>query len=237
MRLVLFDIDGTLTRTNETDDRCFVIALTEALGAARVDPDWDRYPDVTDSGIAWTAFETHHRAPPSAEELRSLRERFVALLRQEFARDPDLCRAVPGAAAAVDGLAERRGYAVGLATGGWRESAELKLRRAGLWRPDLPFASASDARAREEIMLLAARRAAASGGVPCFESIVYVGDGAWDLRAARRLGWGFLGIGAGDAGERLKRAGAQRVIADFSDVGVFLDAVAAAQSPAATSPT
>jgi phosphoglycolate phosphatase-like HAD superfamily hydrolase len=237
MRLVLFDIDGTLTRTNETDDRCFLIALSEALGAARIDPDWDRYPDVTDSGIAWTAFETHRRTLPSAEDLRFLRARFVALLRQEFARDPDLCIAVPGAAAAVDGLAERRGYAVGLATGGWRESAELKLRHAGLWRAGLPFASASDARVRDEIMLLAAQRAGASGGVPGFESVVYVGDGAWDVRAARRLGWGFIGIGAGAAGDRLRRAGAQRVIADFNDAGVFLDAVAAAQPPAATSPT
>jgi phosphoglycolate phosphatase-like HAD superfamily hydrolase len=237
MRLVLFDIDGTLTLTNETDDRCFLVAITEALGGTRIDPDWDRYPHVTASGIAWTAFETHRRAPPSAEDLRSLRERFVTLLRQEFARDPDLCRLVPGAAAAIDGLAERRGYAVGLATGGWREAAELKLRHAGLWRPGLPFASASDARARDEIMLLAAGQAATGGGVPGFESAVYVGDGPWDLRAARRLGWGFIGVGAGEAGDRLRRAGAQRVIADFSDVGVFLDAVAAALPPAAPSPT
>ena len=32
MQLVLFDIDGTLTLTNESDDRCFLLALTEALG-------------------------------------------------------------------------------------------------------------------------------------------------------------------------------------------------------------
>src|SRR5262245_28705167 len=101
MRLVLFDIDGTLTATNEVDDRCYLRALGEALGNAPVDTDWAGYPEVTDSGIAWAAFQAHRGAPPSAEALDALRERFVALLREEVGRDPALCRALPGAAAVL----------------------------------------------------------------------------------------------------------------------------------------
>ena len=39
MKLVLFDIDGTLTLTNEVDNRCYVCALGEALGTAEIDTD------------------------------------------------------------------------------------------------------------------------------------------------------------------------------------------------------
>jgi len=52
MNLVLFDVDGTLTLTNEVDNRCYLCALGEALGGAGFDTDWTKYPHVTDSGIA-----------------------------------------------------------------------------------------------------------------------------------------------------------------------------------------
>jgi phosphoglycolate phosphatase-like HAD superfamily hydrolase len=226
MHLVLFDIDGTLTRTEEADNRCYLCALGEALGIADIDTDWTKYREVTDSGIAAELWETRHGAPPSSRQLDAVRERFVALLEQEFANDPSVCREVPGAAAILAELANRAGFAVGLATGGWLESARLKLRHAGLGERTFPLASASDARSREVILALAAGRVAACRGVPGFKSIVYVGDGVWDVKAARRLGWHFLGIGSGDSAERLRHEGAQRVVADYRDQGVFFEAIA-----------
>src|SRR5262245_51310235 len=40
MHLVLFDIDGTLTLTEEVDNRCYLCALGEALGTTNFDTDW-----------------------------------------------------------------------------------------------------------------------------------------------------------------------------------------------------
>ncbi|MCR4413741.1 MAG: hypothetical protein NUV77_15080, partial [Thermoguttaceae bacterium] len=50
---------------------------------------------------------------------------------------------------------------------------------------------------------------------------VYVGDGLWDLKAARRLGIGFLGVAANGTA-RLREAGAEAVVADFADRGQVL---------------
>lgn len=226
MHLVLFDIDGTLTLTEEVDNRCYLCALGEALGTTDIDSDWAKYLHVTDSGIAAALWEARHGAPPSGRQLDAVRERFVALLEREFAHDSAVCRAVPGAAAILAALVDRAGFAVGLATGGWLESARLKLRHAGLGEREFPLASASDARAREAIMALAAERVAAHRGVPGFTSIVYVGDGVWDVKAARRLGWHFVGVGSGESAARLRREGAQWVIADYRDQGRFFDAIA-----------
>jgi phosphoglycolate phosphatase-like HAD superfamily hydrolase len=227
MHLVLFDIDGTLTLTSEVDDRCFLCALGEALGTTDIDADWTKYPHVTDSGIASALLEAHGGTPPSSQQLDAVRQRFVVLLQAEFGLDPTLCRAVPGSAAILGELARRAEFAIGLATGGWRESAELKLRHAGLDEWKIPLASASDARSREAIMTLVLERVARRRGVAGFESVVYVGDAVWDVRAARNLGYHFVGINSGDRAVRLRREGAQWVVADYCDQGAFLDAIAA----------
>jgi phosphoglycolate phosphatase-like HAD superfamily hydrolase len=225
MQLVLFDVDGTLTRTEDVDSRCYLCALGEALGTTDIDTDWTKYRDVTDSGIASELWEARHGAPPSSRQLDAVRERFVALLEQEFAHDPGVCRAVPGAAAILAALAERTGFALGLATGGWLESARLKLRHAGLGERQFPLASASDARSREVIMALAAERVAEHRGIRSFTSIVYVGDAVWDVQAARYLGWHFVGIGSRERANRLHREGARWVIPDYRDQRVFFDAI------------
>jgi phosphoglycolate phosphatase-like HAD superfamily hydrolase len=75
-------------------------------------------------------------------------------------------------------------------------------------------------------MSLAAERVAAHRGVPGFQSIVYVGDAAWDVKAARRLGWHFVGIGSGERAECLRQEGARWVIPDYRDHGAFFDAIA-----------
>ena len=56
-----------------------------------------------------------------------------------------------------------------------------------------------------------------------FSAVTYVGDGTWDVEAARQLGWNFIGVGAGEAADQLKRAGAETVIPDFEPTKVFLD--------------
>jgi phosphoglycolate phosphatase-like HAD superfamily hydrolase len=226
MHLVLFDIDGTLTRTEAVDNRCYLCALGEALRTTEINSDWASYAEVTDSGIAAVLWETCYGAPPSSQQLDAVCQRFVALLEQAFAQDADACRAVPGAAAILTELARRVGFAVGLATGGWLQSAQLKLHHAGLSERNYPLASASDSCSREAIMTLAAERVATHWRVPGFQSIVYVGDGVWDVKAARRLGWHFVGIGSGESAERLRREGALRVFADYNDQGGFFDAIA-----------
>ncbi len=225
MQLILFDIDGTLTQSNQVDNRCFIRAACETLGLATIDSDWANYPDVTDSGVVWTLHEAHRGAPPSDGEIAAVRRRFLDLLRQEVRRDPALCRAVPGAAALLAELAATPGYAVGLATGCWRESAEMKLECAGLTEPRFPLASSSDVRSREAIMLLARERAAQRSQVNSFESAIYVGDGVWDVRAARRLGYHFVGIASGPRSDQLRREGAEHLIADYTDRKRFFEAI------------
>ena len=82
MRLVIFDIDGTLTQTTKADEECFVRSLAEVCGFGEVDTDWSHYKHSTDSGILQEIYEAHAGRPPSPAEVSRFRQHFVGLLAQ-----------------------------------------------------------------------------------------------------------------------------------------------------------
>lgn len=219
--LVMFDIDGTLTHTYDVDSRCYVQAMSEYLGSM-IDDDWSQYEHVTDSGIASQLFDQHQR-PKS--DLPKVRQRFVSLLEQSFATEPYDCRQICGAAEFVRRLRETSGIVLGLATGGWAESAQTKLQHAGIDVEGLAFASADDAEAKVQIMTICRQRVASLANVDCLPTVTYIGDGLWDARAAAQLGWQFIGISSGSRAEQLRIAGARRVFEDFSDSEMVLRAI------------
>jgi phosphoglycolate phosphatase-like HAD superfamily hydrolase len=215
MKLVVFDIDGTLTRTDEIDEVCYVRAFEEELGWTGISTDWAAYPSCTDAAIALEIFACHGGRPPVGGEIERVRRRFLSLLEAALAEGPDLFTEIPGAGEALQRLRSDSRFRVALATGAWEASARLKLRAAGLEVDGIPLATSDDHPDREEIVRHAIARAEAGNGP--FECIVSVGDGVWDVRTARALGIGFVGIGSGERAERLRREGAERVFEDFRD--------------------
>jgi beta-phosphoglucomutase-like phosphatase (HAD superfamily) len=49
MKVVIFDIEGTLTETNAVDSDCFIRSVGEVLGVRDFETDWSQYQFVTDS--------------------------------------------------------------------------------------------------------------------------------------------------------------------------------------------
>ena len=195
MHLVVFDVDGTLTRTDSVDEACYVAAVAEVLSISAIDTDWTHYPHVTDSGILRQVVQSSLGRDVLPEEMDRVCQCFLRRLEDAFRGQPDSCLPVEGGPGLLKELASQSDVAVALATGGWESTARLKLEWAGYDITDLPLASSSDADAREEILRIAEQRARARYGAP--NTITYVGDGVWDARAATSLGWRFLGVGTG----------------------------------------
>ena len=221
MRLVIFDIDGTLTQTMKADEECFVRSLAEVCDFSDVDSDWSRYKHATDFGIFREIHKTRTGRLPSPNETSRFRQHFVALLARSSSEVA--FAAVTGAPLLLSRLADGEEHRVALATGAWLDSARLKMASAGLCYDDYPAASSDDAFDRESIIRLSMRRAAERyGGLG---STVYVGDGVWDARACRNVGIPFVGIGTGIRATRLSAEGAVCVFPDFSDTDLFLSSV------------
>jgi hypothetical protein len=80
MKLVVFDLDGTLTDQVDADEQCFVRAFADAFGIDELDRHWMGYKHVTDSWVLGEVFRTKYgRTSKPAEILRYV-ERYVALL-------------------------------------------------------------------------------------------------------------------------------------------------------------
>lgn len=218
MRLVIFDIDGTLTQTVKADEDCFVRALTEVCGFSDVDTDWSQYKHTTDSGILHEIYETRIGRSPSPVEISQFRQHFVGLLVRVSSEAP--FTAVAGAPALLSRLGGSAEHQVALATGAWRDSARLKMAGAGLRYDDYPAASSDDAFDRESIVRLSMRRAAERYGRAV--GTFYVGDGVWDARACRNLGIPFIGVATDSRAARLVAEGAVCVFPDLGDADLFV---------------
>ena len=221
MRLVIFDIDGTLTQTMKVDADCFVRSLAEVCGFRDVDTDWWGYKHATDSGVFHEIHEARTGRPPSAFEISRFRQHFVGLLEQMSSEAP--FTAVRGASLVLSRLADSAEHRVALATGAWRDSARLKMASAGLCYDDYPAASSDDALDRDSIIRLSIERAVERYGRP--GSMVYVGDGVWDARACSRVGIPFIGVATDGRAEQLRAEGAVRVFPDLSDADLFLSSL------------
>ena len=222
MHLVMFDIDGTLTETMEIDEECFMRSLVEVCGFTDVESDWSSYKHATDSGIFHEIHLARTGRPPSVAEISRFRRHFIDLLTEassEAAFTP-----IAGARQFLSRLAGSVEHRISLATGGWGDSARLKMASAGMCFDEHPAASADDAHDRESIMRLSKQRAAERYG-ESFACTVYVGDEVWDARACRALGIPFIGIGTGVRAARLASEGALRVFQDYSDADLFLESL------------
>ena len=187
LHLVVFDIDGTLTNTNLEDGRCYWRAICEVLGLSSEQPEWSAFRHVTDVGIAAELCERHLHRELTSVDIEAFGRRLATLLEVGMVEKDPRAYQIPGSAEILSILAKSFDLALALATGGLQASAELKLRRANLLNPFIPMASSNDAVSRDEIIGIAARRAAEKHATQ-FTKFTYVGDGVWDAKAARDLG-------------------------------------------------
>lgn len=217
MKLVIFDLDGTLTRTNPVDDLCFPRAFEETLGVTGIDTDWSAYTHATDAVIFEESFARRFRRIPNFAEMQSFRRHFVALLSELHASQPALFAEVSGASSLLARLQRDSQWRVAIATGCWKHSAEFKIAAARLPTAGLPMAFVEDGPSREEIVQAAVARAASHYARQRFDRTVSVGDGLWDVKTARTLALPFVGVAEGERAECLRRAGASHIVENFLD--------------------
>ena len=226
MKLAIFDIDGTLTQTNDVDSECFIQAFSSEFQIAEINTNWGTYGHTTDSGISLQIFQERLQRIPTADELSKLQHRFTELLQE---RDRAIAE-VPGANLILQKLAQRQDWVIAIASGGWRASAMIKLQAAGI-ETNFPSAFADDGISREDIVRTAISRAKQTYAESDFEKIVCIGDGIWDVLTAIQLQLPFVGVGQNEQKIALQNAGVENIIEDFQDFDSFLEMLDAASIP------
>lgn len=220
MKLVIFDIDGTLTQTSEVDAKCFE-GILAAKGITAYDSDFQSCPHVSDTGIARHLYQSRFARDPHDHEEASLCDHLIELLEEQHALDASQFAEVEGAGKMLVQLFERDDWVTAMATGCWRSSAEMKLRAAKIPLHQKPAGFAEDGPSRESIVSAAIARAREHYNRENFSRIVSVGDGVWDVKTAANLGLPFVGIGSDDRAETLSNLGAKHIVADYRNTDHF----------------
>lgn len=226
MTLILFDVDGTLTATGDSDMRCYSAAYTKTFGYTMPSHDWHDYVHVTDSGVLGELLERERGSFVTDEEMARFETALVAELEAEYAAAPEGFAEVPGARRLVEAVAADDRFAFSLATGCFRGSALFKLAKIGLDASGFAGGFANDSFSREDIARTGIARAAVET-----DDIVYIGDGVWDARTSAALGMRYVGVTHEADEERLRSEGATVCVRDYHDLDAFFEAVRVATIP------
>lgn len=184
---VMFDVDGTLIESYDFDSECFTEAVKEVTGLD-IDTDWARYKHVTDTGIL-NEFFNENSIENTNEVTENIKCVFLAKIQSRI--DEESINEISGASEFITKLKELDDVVISFATGGWLDSAVLKLESAGIDISGVPIASSNDHHSRIEIMKIAEQRAIKESRL----SFTYFGDGSWDLKACKELGVNFVLVG------------------------------------------
>jgi phosphoglycolate phosphatase len=226
VKLVLFDVDGTLLTANGAGRRALDRALRDVYGTAGPIDAYD-FRGGTDPQIIRDLLRQAGLGDEVivADEMAVYR-RYEALLEAEIGdgRGVTLC---PGIRDLVETLAARDDVVVGLLTGNIEAGARIKLRPTGLWPHFRLGAYGSDDADRTRLPLVAANRAERLMG-RAFRGpdTVIIGDTPRDIGCARAFGARAIAVATGwHSIEDLTVHRPDHVFADLSDRELALAAM------------
>ncbi len=215
MKLVLFDIDGTLLVCGPQVRPLFASALVEVFGTAGEVDGFD-FTGRTDPGIVLDLI-TGAGLPEALvrERLPRMRSLYTERLGRELDRQGMVL--LPGVVEILDRLTRREDVVVALLTGNWEPGARAKLSRFDLDRYFSFGAYGCDGVDRAELPPVALDRAErATGRRFRPEDVLIVGDSVHDISCAHAHGIPCLAVGTGRTPrEVLHAAGAEWVIGDL----------------------
>jgi phosphoglycolate phosphatase len=226
VRLVLFDLDGTLLWTDGAGRRAIHRALVEVMGTPGPIEGF-RFDGRTDGEIVQRLAEGAGTVPTDALVTRVL-DRYVALLEDELSRPTQHTTVYPGVRELLDALERRADCHLGLLTGNVRDGARLKLASGGIAIERFRVgAFGSDSALRPALPAVAQRRAREEMGLDLRgDDLVIVGDTPADVTCGSGVGARAIGVATGSfTVEQLMEAGAYAAFPDLSDTEAVLAAV------------
>jgi len=137
MHHVMLDIDGTLVQSYQFDEACYLAAVKEVIDHD-IDNNWSKYPHVSDAGIL------NHLLQQL--DLLDQREVLQAKIKTAFIQrvghylNQHAAMPVKGANEFINELRKQTNVTLSIATGGWYETAKMKLLSAKIDTQGIPVA-------------------------------------------------------------------------------------------------
>jgi phosphoglycolate phosphatase-like HAD superfamily hydrolase len=223
VKVLLFDIDGTLIYTGGAGKRAFVETLREAFGIE------DTLEDIPFSGktdpLIIREIFAKHEIEPSAGHFDLFLSRYVGCLQRLIADPRGIV--MPGIREILETCFESPRFLLGLLTGNIRRGAEIKLHHYRLYHYFSFGAFGDDHEDRTELARIAherSRRQSSRDFRP--EDLYVIGDTPRDIECGRAIGARTVAVATGKySREELAQHQPDFGFADLADTKVFFDRV------------
>jgi phosphoglycolate phosphatase-like HAD superfamily hydrolase len=214
VKLILFDIDGTLILSGGAGMKSLAQTFAE-LFALPSATDGIAFHGHTDPAIVQAMARKGLGRELDAGEFERVVERYLTILPQRLSASRGF-QVLPGAREVVEKVSAHGGFTLGLATGNFEPAAYAKLRRGGLDKHFSFGGFGSDSGDRVELTRLAVTRGRELTGRAT--PALVVGDTIHDVRCAIAAGADCLAVATGNASvEALLEAGAHWAVPTLAD--------------------
>ena len=217
IRLVLFDIDGTLVHTGGAGTAAFTKTFAKQFnlhhGTEKM-----KFAGRTDVSLVREFFRIHD-VTATPQHFDEFFEHYIFWLQHILEKNGgDMCRGVREFIRDLQALPNPP--VLGLLTGNIQLGAEIKLRHFGLWETFRFGGFADDHEERDQIAAAAfarARRVLGKNLQP--QEVVVIGDTPFDVRCGKFIGAKTLAVATGGSKlEELKPSAADWTVADLTKI-------------------
>ena len=197
IKVVLFDIDGTLIHSGGAGVKAFRQAFASEFGL-HDGTERLKFAGRTDVSLV-REFFGHHGIAASPEHFERFFEAYLGWLRRTIVEcDGGACRGVSEYYQSL--LRAPHPPAIGLLTGNIKRGAQVKLGHYGWWDRFAFGGFADDSEQRDEIAEVARRRGSEHLGQPVRgDETLVIGDTPLDIRCGRAIGARVLAVATGGA--------------------------------------
>lgn len=225
MKIILFDIDGTLVKAGGAGARALDHAVETMTGRKDACASI-QLQGATDKTNFVNAFAAGAGRKPTKRELDELTRKYVGRLPREVLASvkAKTYLKVKGVEKFLDRLAGRKDVLVGLGTGNLKDGAFIKLEPSGLMKHFAFGGYGCDSHHRSAVLKKAVQRAARITGCAIKEREVFViGDTHRDVEAAKEAGYhsGVVLDGFGDKA-LIMRSNPELMTKNFADMKPWL---------------
>ncbi len=236
MKLVLFDIDGTLLNTGVSGIQSAKQAIKNLYGKMPPEPNLSAVAGKSDKHNFAYMYESAFKKKATAKDLAAIKKEYVKLLSQEVAAQVKnkKYKVITGLAAFLKELQKHSDVKLALGTGNVEEAAKIKLAPSGLDKVFVTGGFGWDSTERAVILQNAVKNAQKVFKTTFKADDVYViGDTHHDIIAAKENGYHNAIVTEAELGdkERILRAAAELECKDFTDIPLLSVWLGLAQDP------
>lgn len=232
MKLILFDLDGTLVTTGGAGVRALERAFLSLQRLPRA-CEGVVLSGRTDPAIIRGLFSDRLHREPTPKEFQDIVEHYLTALSVELDSAQGY-KVKEGLVPLLDALVRRSDVFLALGTGNFEQGARLKLGPSGLNKYFQTGGFGSDHEVRAEVLRIGVRKSEEAAKVHFSPRDVFVvGDTVHDVAAGKAIGAVTVAMGTGHASEEeLRKSLPDHYLPSFADGEAFLRLLALSEARA-----